>query len=158
MNTCHWKILYLSQDPALIRTQLAGETLTREQAGPLRDDVSTDEITPVHIMSHYDDSLGDFAHTGLRCDHDNPIERRALRQAGFAVLVAGRRYGKGSSREHCPTAEKLAGVQLVIAESFERIYRQNADNIGLFTSTDFSLLARIERGENITLADLVRGR
>jgi len=158
MNTCHWKILYLSQDPALIRTQLAGETLTREQAGPLRDDVSTDEITPVHILSHYDDKLGDFAHTGLRCGHDNPIARRALRQAGFAVLVAGRRYGKGSSREHSPTAEKLAGVQLVIAESFERIYRQNADNIGLFTSTDFSLLARIERGEHITLADLVQGR
>jgi 3-isopropylmalate/(R)-2-methylmalate dehydratase large subunit len=72
--------------------------------------------------------------------------------------VAGRRYGKGSSREHSPTAEKLAGVQLVIAESFERIYRQNADNIGLFTSTDFGLLARIERGEHITLADLVQGR
>jgi 3-isopropylmalate/(R)-2-methylmalate dehydratase large subunit len=158
MNTCHWKILYLSQDPALIRRQLAGEILSREQAGPLRDDVSTDEITPVHIMSHYDDSLGDFAHTGLRCGHDNPIERRALRQAGFAVLVGGRRYGKGSSREHSPTAEKLAGVQLVIAESFERIYRQNADNIGLFTSSDFDLLARIERGEHLTLDDLVQGR
>ena len=152
------RVLYLSQDPELIRRQLAGETLTREQAGPLRDDVSTDEITPVHIMSHYDDSLGDFAHTGLRCGQDNPIERRALRQAGFAVLVGGRRYGKGSSREHSPTAEKLAGVQLVIAESFERIYRQNADNIGLLTSTDFGLLARIERGEHITLADLVQGR
>jgi 3-isopropylmalate/(R)-2-methylmalate dehydratase large subunit len=158
MNTFHGKILYLSQDPGLIRRQLAGETLTLEQAGPLRDDVSTDEITPVHIMSHDDDSLGDFAHTGLRCGQDSPIERRALRQAGFAVLVAGRRYGKGSSREHSPTAEKLAGVQLVIAESFERIYRQNADNIGLFTSTDFGLLARIERGEHITLADLVQGR
>ena len=149
------RVLYLSQDPALIRRQLAGETLTREQAGPLRDDVSTDEITPVHILSHYDDRLGDFAHTGLRCGSDNPIGHKTLRQAGFQVLVAGRRYGKGSSREHSPTAEKLAGVQLVIAESFERIYRQNADNIGLFTSTDFGLLAQIERGEAITLADLV---
>jgi 3-isopropylmalate/(R)-2-methylmalate dehydratase large subunit len=158
MNTVHWKILYLSQDPALIRRQLAGEPLTREQAWPLRDDVSTDEITPVHIMSHYDDTLGDFAHTGLRCGLDNPIARQSLRQAGFQVLVAGRRYGKGSSREHSPTAEKLAGVQLVIAESFERIYRQNADNIGLFTSTDFGLLERIERGEALTLDDLVQGR
>ena len=139
------KVLYLSQDPQRIRRQLAGETLTREQAGPLRDDISTDEITPVHILSHYDDTLGDFAHTGLRCEGINPIGRKTLRQAGFAVLVAGRRYGKGSSREHSPTAEKLAGVQLVIAESFERIYRQNADNIGLFTSTDFGLLDRIER-------------
>ncbi|MEK7346840.1 MAG: aconitase family protein [Pseudomonadota bacterium] len=152
------RVLYLSQDPAQIRRQLAGETLTREQVGPLRDDVSTDEITPVHILSHYDDTLGDFAHTGLRCEGDTPIGRQALRQAGFAVLVAGRRYGKGSSREHSPTAEKLAGVQLVIAESFERIYRQNADNIGLFTSTDFGLLERIARGEPITLADLVQGR
>lgn len=158
MNTLHWKILYLSQDPGLIRRQLAGKALVREQAGPLRDDVSTDEITPAHILSHYDDALGDFAHTGLRCGDENPIARRSLRQAGFQVLVAGRRYGKGSSREHSPTAEKLAGVQLVIAESFERIYRQNADNIGLFTSTDFGLLVRIERGEDITLADLVRGR
>ena len=152
------RVLYLSQDPALIRRQLAGENLSREQAGPLRDDVSTDEITPVHILSHYDDKLGDFAHTGLRCGSDNPITRRALRQAGFAVLVAGRRYGKGSSREHSPTAEKLAGVQLVIAESFERIYRQNADNIGLFTSTDFGLLERIARGEALTLDDLVQRR
>ncbi len=152
------KVLYLSQDPAQITRQLAGERLSLEQAGPLRDDVSTDEITPVHILSHYDDTLGDFAHTGLRCGTENPIVRRALRQAGFAVLVAGRRYGKGSSREHSPTAEKLAGVQLVVAESFERIYRQNADNIGLFTSTDFGLLDRIEHGEQITLADLVQGR
>jgi 3-isopropylmalate/(R)-2-methylmalate dehydratase large subunit len=152
------RVLYLCQDPALIHRQLAGKTLTREQAGPLRDDVSTDEITPVHIMSHYDDTLGDFAHTGLRCEGEDPIARGALRQAGFQVLVAGRRYGKGSSREHSPTAEKLAGVQLVIAESFERIYRQNADNIGLFTSTDFTLLARIEQGETITVSDLVQGR
>lgn len=158
MNNSDWKILYLSQDPGLIHRQLSGETLTREQAGPLRDDVSTDEITPVHILSHYDDTLGEFAHTGLCCEGENPIARRTLKQAGFAVLVAGRRYGKGSSREHSPTAEKLAGVQLVIAESFERIYRQNADNIGLFTSTDFGLLDRIERGESITLADLVQGR
>lgn len=158
MNTTDWKILYLSQDPGQIRRQLAGARVVRAQAGPLRDDVSTDEITPVHIMSHYDDTLGDFAHTGLHCGGENPIARQALRQAGFQVLVAGRRYGKGSSREHSPTAEKLAGVQLVIAESFERIYRQNADNIGLFTSTDFSMLDRLERGEPLTLADLVQGR
>jgi 3-isopropylmalate/(R)-2-methylmalate dehydratase large subunit len=158
MNPTHWNVLYLSQDPNLIRRQLAGETLSRAQAGPLRDDVSTDEITPVHILSHYDDALGDFAHTGLRCGDDNPIGHKTLRQAGFQVLVAGRRYGKGSSREHSPTAEKLAGVRLVIAESFERIYRQNADNIGLFTSTDLGLLDRLARGEALSVDELVAGR
>lgn len=46
----------------------------------------------------------------------------------------------------------------MIAESFERIYRQNADNLGLFTSTDFRLIERIERGEAIELDELVAGR
>lgn len=152
------KRLYLCEDPSFINQQLQGLPLTRAQAGRLRDDVSTDEITPVAILSHYDDRLGEFAHTGLQCANQSPIARRALREAGFAVLVAGRRYGKGSSREHSPTAEKLAGIQLVIAESFERIYRQNADNIGLFTSTDFSLLDRLEKGDTLTVDDLVAGR
>ncbi len=150
--------LYLCEDASRVEQQLRGVRLTRAQAGKLRDDVSTDEITPVAILSHYDERLGEFAQTGLKCGDQTPIARRALREAGFSTLVAGRRYGKGSSREHSPTAEKLAGIQLVFAESFERIYRQNADNIGLFTSTDFSLLDRLERGESLTVDDLVAER
>jgi 3-isopropylmalate/(R)-2-methylmalate dehydratase large subunit len=87
-----------------------------------------------------------------------PIAADAVPAGGFQVVVAGTRYGKGSSREHSPAAEKLAGIRLVIAESFERIYRQNADNIGLFTSTDFGLVERIQRGEAIALDELVAGR
>ncbi len=49
-------------------------------------------------------------------------------------------------------------MRLVIAESFERIYRQNADNVGLFTSTDFGLVERIVRGEAIAVDELVAGR
>jgi 3-isopropylmalate/(R)-2-methylmalate dehydratase large subunit len=149
------KILYLSQNPAAITAQLAGARWTRAQAQPLRDDISTDEITPVAILSHYDARLGDFAHTGLCCAGQLPIGPGQMRAAGFEVLVAGQRYGKGSSREHSPTAEKLAGVRLVFARSFERIYRQNADNIGLWTSTNFDLLERIERGDVHQLDDLL---
>src|SRR5207253_6906705 len=47
---------------------------------------------------------------------------------------------------------------LVVAESFERIYRQNADNIGLLTSTDMGLVERIGRGEAIALDELLAGR
>lgn len=148
------KTLYLTQDPALITEQLSGRRLTLAEAGPLRDDLSTDEITPLAIMGYYDHRLGDFAHTGLRCGEASPIGRGALRASGVEVLVAGNRYGKGSSREHSPTAERLAGVQLVFARSFERIYRQNADNIGLWTSTRFDLLVRIERGEVDSIKDL----
>src|SRR5262252_609559 len=143
------RILYLSDDPALVRAQLDGRRLARVEAGRLRDDVSTDEITPVPILTHYDNALARFPYTGFKAGEDRPIGPGTVSAGGFSVTVAGNRYGKGSSREHSPTAEKLAGIRLVIAESFERIYRQNADNIGLCTSTDMGLVERIERGEDI---------
>ncbi len=152
------KILYLCKKPELIRQQLHGEELGHENAGGLRDDVSTDEITPVSILSHYDQKLGQFVYTGLKVAGEFPIGRGSIAQSGVQVVVGGQRYGKGSSREHSPAAERYAGVRLVIARSFERIYRQNADNIGLFTSTDFSLLERIERGEAISIEELVADR
>jgi len=152
------RILYLADDPAVVRRQLEGDRLRRNQAGLLRNDVSTDEISPVHIMSHYDEKLARFPYTGLTCRGDKPVAPSAVLSGDFRVTVAGRRYGKGSSREHSPAAERLAGIRLVIAESFERLYRQNADNIGLLTSTDFGLLDRIARGEPIPFEELLRGR
>src|ERR1043165_5478555 len=65
--------------------------------------------------------------------------------------------GCGSSRETAPYAEKAAGVQLVIAQSIEKIYGQNSQNIGLLTSTDFSLIDRIRRGEEIALNEFTKG-
>ena len=152
------RILYLSQRAGPVRQVLAGDRVSLAQASPLRDDVSTDEITPIAILTHFDDKLGRYPHTGFKAGSEFPIAPEALRSSGVQVIVAGKRYGKGSSREHSPAAEKLAGVRLVIAESFERIYRQNADNIGLITSTDFGLIARIEAGESIAWDELLAGR
>jgi len=129
-----------------------------QEHGQPRHDVSTDEITPVAILSHYDERLARFPYTGLRSEGRTPIAPGDVVAGGYTVTVAGRRYGKGSSREHSPAAEKLAGIRLVIAESFERIYRQNADNIGLFTSTDLGLVERIQRGEQIAVDELLSGR
>jgi len=152
------RVLWLADDPARVRAQLAGQTFTRTEAGALRDDVSTDEISPLPAMVHFDATLGRHPYTGFTAQGERPIARDAVRAAGIEVVVAGRRYGKGSSREHSVVAERSAGVRLVIAESFERIYRQNADNVGLFTSTDFGLVERILRGEPIALDELLAGR
>lgn len=154
----HPRILFLSQSPDSVEAVLRGDAMTLAQAAPLRDDVSTDEITPLPILTHYDEKLGRYPYTGFKAGDRLPIAPGAVAAAGIEVVVAGRRYGKGSSREHSPTAEKLAGVRLVIAESFERIYRQNADNIGLFTSTDMGLVDRIAAGEAIALEELLAGR
>ena len=152
------RVLFLCEDPEKVRRQLAGVALDAAAAGALRHDVSTDEITPNPALTFNDARLGRHVYTGFRAGGVNPIGLGAIQSGGFSVVVAGRRYGKGSSREHSPAAELHAGVRLVIAESFERIYRQNADNLGLFTSTDFGLIARIQRGETIAVEELAASR
>ena len=152
------RLLFLSADADVVRRQLNGADLSLAAAAPLRDEISTDEITPVPTLVVFDERIGESAHIGFKAGAETPIGQGALKAGGFSVLVGGARYGKGSSREHSPLAEKAAGIRLVIAESFERIYRQNADNIGLFTSTDFSLIDRIRRGEPIAMEDLLAGR
>lgn len=152
------RVLYLCDDPQRIERQLAGGDLSRAEAGALRDDISTDEITPLSTMTVWDERLGRVPYTGLKVGDRLPVGRDAVQAGGFSVVVAGRRYGKGSSREHSPMAEWHAGVRLVIAESFERIYRQNADNVGLLTATDFGLVERLRAGEAIDLEELLQGR
>lgn len=126
------RILFLCDDPERIERQLDGSDLTQALAGTLRDDVSTDEITPMSVLTRFDERSSRFPYVGFRTGDRNPIGPDAIRAGGFCVTVAGNRYGKGSSREHSPIAEYRAGIRLVIAKSFERIYRQNADNLGLF--------------------------
>ena len=156
------RILFLTEDPELIRRQLAGENLPWDTQHPernpkLRDDVSTDEITPAHICFFFDDTLGEFPYTGLKCGNETPIKRGDVKRGGFVACVSGKRRGKGSSREQSPYAEMSAGIQLVIAENIERIYKQNCQNLGVLTSTDFSLINRIRDGETIELREFTAG-
>ena len=155
--TFRGRILFLAEDPALIREQLAGKDLPWPPPFKLRDDISTDEITPAYICYYYDERLGEFPYLGLKAGSEFPIGRGAVKGGGFVAAVSGKRRGKGSSREQSPYAEMMAGIRLVIAENIERIYRENCQNLGVFTSTDFSLIGRIRRGEAIPLADFTHG-
>ena len=152
------RILFLSAKAEAIQRQLAGEDLSLADCVPFRDSVSTDEITPTTIMLTYDERLGRYAYLGFEAGGTLPIGVDAVRKGGFGVTVGGKRYGKGSSRESSPLAEKSAGIRLIIAENFERIYRQNCDNIGIYTSTDFGLIERIRAGEAIPLDEFLAGR
>ena len=106
------RILFLAEDPALVAAQLAGSDLDRTECGPLRDEISTDEITPLPSLVYFDERLADHAYTGVKAGGALPIGVGAVRAGGFSVAVAGGRYGKGSSREHSPLAEKMAGIHL----------------------------------------------
>jgi len=151
------RVLFLTEDPGLIRRQLEGEDLDWDPSIPLRDDISTDEITPGWVCYHFDEKLGEYPYVGLETGGEKPIGHRDVLDAGFVACVSGKRRGKGSSREASPYAEMCAGIRVVIAENLERIYRENCENIGLLTSTDFSLIERIRRGEEIPLGAFIAG-
>jgi len=156
------RILFLTEDPELIRRQLAGEDLPWDTKNPannpkLRDDISTDEITPAHYCFYFDQTLGEIPYLGLKCGGVLPVGRSAVKNGGFVCSVSGKRRGKGSSREQSPYAEMCAGIGLVVAENIERIYKQNCQNLGLLTSTNFSILDKIRSGEEIPLSEFTAG-
>ena len=156
------RILFLTEDPELIKKQLAGEDLPWDTKNPannprLRDDISTDEITPAHYCFYFDETLGEIPYLGLKCGSVTPIARGDVKRGGFVCAVSGKRRGKGSSREQSPYAEMCAGIRVVIAENIERIYKQNCQNLGLLTSTNFSLIDRIRGGEEIALSEFTAG-
>jgi 3-isopropylmalate/(R)-2-methylmalate dehydratase large subunit len=149
------RILFLTEDTSLIRRQLeAGEDLADGADLALMNNISTDEITPGWVCFYYDETLGQYVYVGMR---EQAVQKDEVKKGGFAVVVSGLSKGCGSSRETAPYAEKWAGLQLVIAKTIEKIYGQNSQNIGLLTSTDFGLIERIRRGEEIPLEEFTRG-
>ena len=156
------RILFLTEDPELIKRQLAGEDLSWDTKNPahnpkLRDDISTDEITPAHYCFYFDETLGEIPYLGLKCGGVHPVGRSDVKKGNFVCAVSGKRRGKGSSREQSPYAEMCAGIRVVIAENIERIYKQNCQNLGLLTSTNFSLIDKIRAAEEIPLTEFTAG-
>ena len=92
-----------------------------------RGDINTDEIIPAKYLTENTKTalrpylLEDLNVTGF--------DRRALEGAG--AVVSRRNFGCGSSREHAPWALEVNGINIVIAESFARIFRQNMYNCGM---------------------------
>ncbi|MFN9705317.1 MAG: aconitase family protein [Planctomycetota bacterium] len=149
------RVRHLSEDQEQLKAQLYGhEKLTYDPARKLIDNISTDELTPGWVCYYYDETLARYCLVGLRGGN---VKQDAIKNGGFSVIVSGVSKGCGSSRETAPYSELKAGIRLVIAKNIEKIYGQNCQNIGLLTSTDFSLLPRIERGEAIPIEEFTKG-
>ena len=160
------RVLYLVDDAQLMHAQLrdgARLELSDELRSNLRDQISTDEITPAYICYFHDETLGEFPYLGLRSLNaitgkaEAPVTRGSVKNGGFVCSVAGKRRGKGSSREQSPYAELMAGIEVVVGESIERIYNENCQNLGILTTTDFDMIQRIESGQEIRLAEFTEG-
>ena len=149
------KILYLTEDANLLRQQLRGEAVAVDpEKDALVNNISTDELTPGWVCYYYDETLARYCLVGLR---GGVVQRDEIKNGGFGVIVSGRSKGCGSSRETAPYSELESGVKLVVARSIEKIYGQNSQNIGLLTTTDFGILDRVARGEEIPISEFTRG-
>ena len=95
-----------------------------------RADVDTDQIIPKQFLKRIERTgFGEFLFWDWRGEEGFPLDRPEY--AGAPILVAGRNFGCGSSREHAPWALEDFGFRAVIAPSFADIFRTNCTKIGL---------------------------
>ncbi len=115
------------------------------------DDVNTDEIIPARYLNTTDPK-----ELAAHCmeDSDKPDFARQVQPGD--IIVAGKNFGCGSSREHAPISIKAAGISCVIARSFARIFFRNAINIGLPILESPQAAERIEDGDEVEV-DLAKG-
>lgn len=107
------------------------------------DNVDTDVIIPARYLA-----TSDPAELAKHCMEDiDPDFGKKIKKGD--IIVAGKNFGCGSSREHAPIAIKASGISVVIAETFARIFYRNAINIGL------PIVECKEASENIKNGDTV---
>jgi len=115
------------------------------------DDVNTDVIIPSKYLTSLDpEELAKHAMEGVDPDF-------AEKAREGVILVAGRNFGCGSSREQAPIALKYAGVKCVIADFFARIFYRNAINIGLPVLESPGITREVDEGDMLTV-DLEEGK
>ncbi len=141
------------------------DDIIRGKAFVLGDDIDTDQIIPAHhLVYRLDDEeesklYGTYAMSGV------PIEQSGLPKGNipfipkgdwrseYRIIIGGKNFGCGSSREHAPFALNKAGVKAVVAESYARIFFRNSVNGGYLVpvETQSRLVDRIATGDEIEI-------
>jgi len=109
------------------------------------DDVNTDEIIPARYLN-----LTDKADLAKHCMEDADKNFVKKMKPGD-VIVAGKNFGCGSSREHAPVSIKASGISCVIAENFARIFARNSINIGLPIAESKEASERIRNKDKVAI-------
>lgn len=150
------RILHLVSNPTLVRAQLDGTDLdTTPDLSAYQFGINTDLIingractlgwTPDVLGPHFLDTF-----LGV-------VGQGDIAAGNFQVLVAGESWGSGSSREVAVDAIIGCGIELVVADSIERIHRENLIFRGVPHTTDRTVLDRLQAGEEIDIASLYSG-
>lgn len=146
------RLLFLTDDANLLARQLRGEDLANGADLPLHYGVNTDLMISgaACTLGYTPEILGPW----FLQDFKETVGHEQIRQGGFQVVVGGDAYGSGSSREVAVVAHRGAGIELVLARSFQRIFQENMVYGGMPFSTDLGLVERLRQGEDIDPREL----
>ncbi|HHU77188.1 MAG TPA: 3-isopropylmalate dehydratase small subunit [Firmicutes bacterium] len=125
-------------------------SLLRGKVWTFGDDIDTDAIIPARYLN-----TSDPAELAKHCMEDADPEFPQKVSPGD-IIVAGKNFGCGSSREHAPLALKAAGVACIVAENFARIFYRNAINIGLPILESPAASAALREDDQVEI-DLAKG-
>ena len=110
-----------------------------------KDNIDTDVIIPARYLN-----TSDIKELALHCMEDYDAQFIKKMNRGD-IILAGKNFGCGSSREHAPSALKEAGVSCIIAKSFARIFYRNAINIGLPIFESAEAVEQSSEGDILTV-------
>lgn len=115
------------------------------------DNVDTDVIIPArYLNTHEESEMRKHCMEDIDPDFVNKVE------VGD-IMVGGKNFGCGSSREHAPLAIKVSGISIVIAKTFARIFYRNAINIGLPIIECPEFVDNVSEGDEVSV-DLEKGK
>lgn len=145
------KVLHLVDDPVSLRTQLDGESVELEGASYTYG-VNTDAMISGRActLGYTGEILGPWFLEKFQ----EVVEVGDVQNGGFQVVVGGHAYGSGSSREVAVVAHQGAGIELVVADSFQRIFQENMVYSGMPFTTDRAVIDRLHAGEDVDLTSL----
>ncbi len=150
------RVLWLTEDAELLSQQLDGQDLdAHANALPaLEFGINTDLLIngAACTLGYTGDILGPYLLERFK----DRVTKNAIRDAGFQVVVGGEAYGSGSSREVAVVAHEGAGIELVVAQSFQRIFQENMVYCGMPFTTDLSVVDRLRAGQAVDLDELAR--
>lgn len=140
------RILHLVDDSAQLRAQLDGADLSGP-SGAYTYGVNTDAMISGRACTY--GYTGEILGPYFLESFQEVVRKDDVRSGGFQVIVGGHAYGSGSSREVAVVAHQGAGIQLVVADSFQRIFQENMVYSGMPFTTDRGVLDRLTAGEDV---------
>ena len=145
------RLLHLVDDPSALRRQLDGEDLSLNHGQDYFYGVNTDLIISGRActLGYTGEILGPYFLENFL----DTVAKDDVRNGGFQVVVGGHAYGSGSSREVAVVAHQGAGIDLVFADSFQRIFQENMVYSGMPFTTDRGVLDRLTQGEEVDVQE-----